>query len=165
MWAPVFYNDYVLRYECCEVFFFVLISMKLHVSFNKIPWYEPNQLDHWFKYLFKYLLCLNFWNNPPLNGKIKTTLSNVARRPLPSKRSNLLDCAKFSRKGTKYGYIQRPGSAAKGQLITKCLFGVFHSPKKCTKTIRIEVCTIVVKLNLFCSFFGRIEDTKKTFRN
>ena len=28
---------------------------------------------------------------------------------------------------------------AKGQLISKCLFGVFNSPKKPTKTIRLEV--------------------------
>ena len=28
---------------------------------------------------------------------------------------------------------------AKGQLILKCLFGVFNSPKKQTKTIRLEV--------------------------
>ena len=27
----------------------------------------------------------------------------------------------------------------KGQLISKCLFGVFNSPKKRTKTIRLEV--------------------------
>ena len=29
--------------------------------------------------------------------------------------------------------------AAKGQLISKCLFGVFNSPKKRTKKIRFEV--------------------------
>ena len=28
---------------------------------------------------------------------------------------------------------------SKGQLISKCLFGVFNSPKKRTKTIRLEV--------------------------
>ena len=52
----------------------------------------------------------------------------------------------------------------KGQLISKCLFGVFNSPKKRTKTIQLQV-PIVVKSNFFRSFFGRIEDTKKTFRN
>ena len=29
--------------------------------------------------------------------------------------------------------------ATKGQLISKYIFGVFNSPKKCTKTIRLEV--------------------------
>ena len=29
--------------------------------------------------------------------------------------------------------------ATKGQLISKCLFGVFNSPKKQTKTILLEV--------------------------
>ena len=50
----------------------------------------------------------------------------------------------------------------KGQSISKCLFGVFNLPKKQTKTIQLEVCTIVVKL-IFHSFVGRIKDTKMTF--
>ena len=49
----------------------------------------------------------------------------------------------------------------KGQLISKCLFGVFNSSKTRTKTIRLEV----TRSNFFCSFFGRIEDTKKTLWN
>ena len=53
--------------------------------------------------------------------------------------------------------------AAKGQLISKCHFGVFNSPKKRTKTIRLEVYSS--KFEFFRSFFGRFEDTKKTFRN
>ena len=53
----------------------------------------------------------------------------------------------------------------KGQLISKCLFGVFNSPIKWSKKIQLEVITIIVKLNFFRSFFGGIEDTKKTFRN
>ena len=39
----------------------------------------------------------------------------------------------------------------KGQLISKCLFGVFNSPKKRTKTIRPEVHIIVVEF--FCWVF------------
>ena len=48
----------------------------------------------------------------------------------------------------------------KGQLISKCLFGVFNPPKKRTKTIQLEV----INLNFFCSLFGRIEDGKKTYQ-
>ena len=48
---------------------------------------------------------------------------------------------------------------SKGYLISKCIFGIFNSP---TKTIRLEVRS---RVEVFRSFFGRIEDTKKTFRN
>ena len=49
--------------------------------------------------------------------------------------------------------------ATKGQLLSKYLFGVFISPKKWTKRNPLEVPTIAVKF----IFWGRIEDTKKTF--
>ena len=51
----------------------------------------------------------------------------------------------------------------KGQLISKGLFGVFNSPKKRTK----NVCPSRLGQNFefSSSFFGRIEDTKKAFRN
>ena len=51
----------------------------------------------------------------------------------------------------------------KGQLILKGLFGVFNSLKKRTK----NVCPnrLGQKFEFSWSFFGRIEDTKKTFRN
>ena len=55
-------------------------------------------------------------------------------------------------------------SRAKGQLISKCLFSVLNSPKKRTKTIRLEL-PYYNKVKFFHSFFGTIEDTKKTFRN
>ena len=42
-------------------------------------------------------------------------------------------------------------------------FGVFNSPKKRTKTIGLEVPSS--KIEFFHCFFGRIEDTKKTFWN
>ena len=45
----------------------------------------------------------------------------------------------------------------KGQLISKCLFGIFNSPKKTNELLWY------LKSNCFRSFFGRIEDTKKTF--
>ena len=54
--------------------------------------------------------------------------------------------------------------SAKDQLISKCLFGV-NSHKKGTETIRLEVPYEGVKSKFFVCFFGRIEDTKKTFRN
>ena len=37
------------------------------------------------------------------------------------------------------GEIHRDIDHDKGQLISKCLFGVLNSPKKPTKTIRLEV--------------------------
>ena len=46
----------------------------------------------------------------------------------------------------------------KGHLISKGLFGVFNSSEKRTKTSRPEV-------EFFRSFFGRIQDTNKSFRN
>ena len=46
----------------------------------------------------------------------------------------------------------------KGQLISKCLFGIFNFPKKRTK--KFDFTTMVSQV-CFRSFFGRIEDTKK----
>ena len=46
-----------------------------------------------------------------------------------------------------------------GQLISKCLFGIFLQFSKKTNK------KWYFKLNSFRSFFGRIENTKKTFRN
>ena len=42
----------------------------------------------------------------------------------------------------------------KGQLISKCLFGIFNSSKKRTKKL-----LRYIQSNGFCSLFGRIEDT------
>ena len=52
-----------------------------------------------------------------------------------------------------------PGLATKGQLISKCLFGVFNSPKKRTKTIQLEV----VKLHLFVCFVIGLKIPKRHF--
>ena len=60
----------------------------------------------------------------------------------------------------QFGGAETANHLAKGQLILKCLSGVFNSPKNRTKTIRVEV-----QLKFFRSFFGRIEVTKKTIRN
>ena len=60
-----------------------------------------------------------------------------------------------------YFHNEHMDFSAKGQLISKCLFGVFNSPKIEQKTIRLEFQSSKVKF--FRSFFGRIEDTKKTF--
>ena len=48
---------------------------------------------------------------------------------------------------------------AKGQLIWKCLFGAFNSPKNEQKQFDLRYHSSKVKS--FRSFFGRIEDTKK----
>ena len=58
----------------------------------------------------------------------------------------------------QFGGAETANHLAKGQLILKCLSGVFNSPKKRTKTIRLEV-------PIFSFVFGRIEDTKKIFRD
>ena len=60
----------------------------------------------------------------------------------------------------KFLKIVRPNlnKLSKGQLILKCLFGVFNSSKKRTKTIRPELYDST-EVELFRSFFGRIEDT------
>ena len=61
------------------------------------------------------------------------------------------------------GGLFSPPAPFKGQLISKCLFGIFNSPKKRTK--KFNFTTMVPQVDFFCSFFGRIEDTKKAFRN
>ena len=52
---------------------------------------------------------------------------------------------------------------SKGQLISKGLFVFFNSSKKRTKNVFAS--RLGQKLKFSSSFFGRIEDTKKTFRN
>ena len=52
---------------------------------------------------------------------------------------------------------------SKGQLISKCLFGVFNSPKKRKKTIRLEVPYVVVKSNFFVHFLGELKILKRHF--
>ena len=53
--------------------------------------------------------------------------------------------------------------STKGQLISKGLFGSFNIPKKRTQ----NVCPnrLGEKLTLPTSFFGRVEDTKISFRD
>ena len=51
----------------------------------------------------------------------------------------------------------------KGQLISKGLFGFFNSPKKRTKNFCSS--RLGQKLTFSSSFFGRIEDTKISFRD
>ena len=53
--------------------------------------------------------------------------------------------------------------SSKGQLISKCLFAVLNSPKKRTKTSRLEVPSIVVKLNCFVRFLGELKIPKRHF--
>ena len=57
--------------------------------------------------------------------------------------------------------IQMMHPSFKGQLISKCLFDIFNSPKKWTKNLTLIL--RYLKLNCFKSFFGRIEDTIRHF--
>ena len=59
--------------------------------------------------------------------------------------------------------VKKLAFLSKGQLISKCLFGIFNSPKK--QTEKFDFSTMVPQVDCFRPFFGRIEDTKKTFRN
>ena len=53
---------------------------------------------------------------------------------------------------------------AKGQLISKGLFGILNSSKKRTK--RFDLTTMIPQVDLFSFvFLEEFEDTKKTFRN
>ena len=54
---------------------------------------------------------------------------------------------------------------SKGQLISKGPFGILNSSKKRTKKINPTTYYDTSGLIVFAPFFGRIEDTKKTFRN
>ena len=47
----------------------------------------------------------------------------------------------------------------KGQLISKCLFGVFNSPNKRTKTIRL-----VIQSNFFVRYLGELKIPKRHFK-
>ena len=60
-------------------------------------------------------------------------------------------------------FLAKTGVDNKGQLISKCLFGFFNSSKKQTKDFCLS--RLRQKLEFSSSFFGRIEDTKRTFRN
>ena len=51
----------------------------------------------------------------------------------------------------------------KGQLISKCLFDVFNSSKN--ELENHNFCRSLLGQKFFVHFFGRIEKTKKTFRN
>ena len=59
-----------------------------------------------------------------------------------------------------------PQFVPKCQLISKCLFGVFNFLiKNERKPSTLLLWTMVPQVELFSFVFGRIEDTKKTFRN
>ena len=55
---------------------------------------------------------------------------------------------------------QKYAVTTKGQLISKGIFGFFNSPKKRTKNFWLGQ-----KLTFSSLFFGRIEDTKISFRD
>ena len=49
---------------------------------------------------------------------------------------------------------------SRGQLISKCLFGIFNSPKK-----QIKIFDFTTMVPQVVRFLEEFEDTKKTFRN
>ena len=49
----------------------------------------------------------------------------------------------------------------KDQLISRGLVGILNSSKKQTK--KFDAVHMIPQVTYFCSFFGRIEDTKKFF--
>ena len=69
----------------------------------------------------------------------------------------------YSKKATQIWWIDEISRLTKGQLILKCLFCVFNSPKK-MKENNSTWGTIVVKLT-FLFVFWENWDTEKTFRN
>ena len=73
-------------------------------------------------------------------------------------------CLKFilSKKATKIEEIFIVDlTLYKGQLISKCLFGIFNFPKKRTK--KFNFTTMVPQVELFSFIFGRIEIPKRHF--
>jgi hypothetical protein len=60
--------------------------------------------------------------------------------------------------------IKFEDGGTKGQLISKCLFGVFTSPKKQTKKFDFTAMVPQVELFLFV-FLGELKTQKKTFQN
>ena len=68
--------------------------------------------------------------------------------------------------GSYYNEESTSGSSStKGQLISKRLFGKYLQFSQKTNKKNLTLLLRYLKSNCFHSFFGRIEDTKKTFRN
>ena len=55
-------------------------------------------------------------------------------------------------------YSCLPKTFSKGQLISKCLFGIFNSPKKRTKKV-----DFIPQVKLFRLFFGESKTPKRHF--
>ena len=55
--------------------------------------------------------------------------------------------------------------ANKGQLISKCRFGIFNSPKKRTKKFDFAIMYGTSSRIVFVLFLEEFEDAKKTIRN
>ena len=62
--------------------------------------------------------------------------------------------------GCKTCTVSTSTNSTKGQLISKCLFGIFNSSQKQMKEFDLAVTTMVPQVELFLFVFGRIEDTK-----
>ena len=62
-------------------------------------------------------------------------------------------------------YLRNKWMVPKGQLISKCLFGVFNFSQKTNENKSTWGIIVFSKVEFFRSFFGRIEDTKKSFWN
>ena len=119
--------------------------------------------------LFSFVFWENFEINRPLHSTTirsknleKKIVKSLSAKTKSSHCVNPRDNA--SSRCDKVIFCLRPFYIHKGQLISKCLFGFFNSPKKQTK--KFDFTTMVyLKSNCFRSYFGRIEETKKTFRN
>ena len=70
----------------------------------------------------------------------------------------------FKREITRTKIICQIDFKPKGQLISKSLFGIFNSPKNERKKNPLYYYGTSSRI-VFVRFFGRIEDTKKTFQN
>ena len=91
---------------------------------------------------------------PYTTGSFKPSYSSILLSTNYTSQLSLMSLGKLG-----FQFLKR----TKAQIISKCLFGIFNSPKIRTKTIRPEVPQCQSRIFLFV--FGRIEDTKKTFRN
>ena len=74
----------------------------------------------------------------PISASILSALNSDDEETMAEK-SNSLSLAKKKKKAKRLVLSDDEDDETKGQLILKCPFGVFNSPKKRTKTNRFEV--------------------------
>ena len=84
----------------------------------------------------------------PLAASILSALNSDDEETMDEKASSLSMLTKKKKKAKRLVLSDDEDDDTKGQLILKCLFGVFNPSKKRTKTSLI----VVVKLNSFVRF-------------